>query len=102
MHFEVLFMINSSNDKIYLIYEYGRLKVKCSLIDVLSVEGLAIPFNNRHMTFCVKKDIFSSDISGASDDSDKVNSYDSPVSGNSQPEIQIQTLNMANQVILEK
>ena len=95
-------MIYSSNHKIILIYKYGRLRVKCRLIEVLPVMGLAILFNNRHMTFCVKKDIFSSDISGASDDSDKVNSYNSPVSGNSQPEIQIQTLNMANQVILEK
>ena len=52
--FKFIFMIHSWKQN--LIYEYGRLKVKCSLIDVLSVEGLA----NRRLSgktwlFYVKK-----------------------------------------------
>ena len=107
-------MIHSVNHKINLIYEYGRLKVKCSLINTWSVEGLATTqrslidvWSIEHDFFVNKmfdknykhnfhglfwewtaalnsQDNFSSDISEASDDSDKDKSYNPPVSGNNQ------------------
>ena len=59
MLFEVLFMIHSVNHKINLIYEYGRLKVKCSLINTWSVEGLATTQRSLIDVWSIEHDFFA-------------------------------------------